>query len=736
MAKIIPETIQTCFLIASVVLIGLLPSNLPAAEQTCPNTNQPGDEAIWNSSAYLMTQQWYRDDFVDHYNLKKGNWDEGWGWAKYNDPNPAFEFPKMMSVGRLLWSGIDFSPPGEALESQGAWATFKRRIGTGTEAEPYPIMRAVSRTADEVDLLFADASGRLIHILYFGGPWFPGSIQTYPARLDVSNLVTPSVPFPKNTYRISTTPEVVATSADNLEVIARQQNTLLHFRWSRSAGWSVLEPTILTRRTSPVNGSDRYFVHSTPVVLRRSSTSAAFDVFALDNFRHLIHYSWDGGAWYAEDVTDQLQDGLRLAGDPVVSNRSDGTIDIVGRCTHGRLLYYRRDPGTGSWSSERVDAATDGLPVNLLVEGQPAAVSPGGASSPFIYYRVGYKLYFLTKMPWAWIRFPVAQDYAVVSDPVVVKRGLNQVHAFVRSAGGVLIHTWFAPPDGIGDERVTAVNPLGVPIFPPVDDSPTVIVTDEKRLDVFFRTTAGHLIHNYWTEQVGWKFENIHLTPGVSPTFDKLGPRYVALLRGDSSLEVFAEFYSRSDYTIHLSSSFGPAVSAWHSNDEYSNWASGKLHGFKYVPGVWNGDCSPIANALRGLFVKDRIQVFCPAFSRSPARRAGTMLHEATHMIFWRWNHQSNLPGSDCLNCNGNIAPCSDNWFAHGALAPSGLLTGVRNHSMNQIQIEYLTDISEFPRYWVTTSMTASALADARNRMNNRILNPPGWVPGTPRPLQ
>lgn len=691
-------------------LILVLASN--ASAQTCPNTLVNGDQDIW-IGAGSMTENWYRNMFADSYNLHKGDWDEGWGWSKHNNPDPdRWEFPKMMSAGRLLWSAINDTPGTETFLSQGGWSVRTIFEGADTSAQPYPATRAVSRTPDEVDLLYADSSGELIHVLYSGSPWDPGTAPPASASVSVSDLVANS----KNAFRISGPPEVFVNSRDNLEIVARQTNALLHFRWSRSAGWSVQDATTLTVRPSLVNGSDRYFISSDPVILRRSSFE--FDVFALDNFRHLIHYLWDGSGWFAEDVTHKLQDGFTLTDDPVPVRRADGTIDVFGRNSLGRLIHYKRDTGSG-WSSEEVTAAIAGLATNERVDSQPAVVSPDGQAI-LVYYRVGYKLYMLVRVELFndWIRLQIADDYAIVSDPVIVKRKHNAVHGFVRDLWtSNLIHFFFMPELGFGAERL---SPSGI------DDNPTVVISNENRLDLFARNGVGHLIHLYWADPGGWRDENINLTPGVSPTFNTVGPGRAGVIRGESALEVFGERLSFPNRTVHFTSALGPSISSWHTNEEYWQWASGTLHGFKYTAANSN---DARANALRSFWVRDRVEMECPIFVATPASRAGTMVHESTHMIFWRFSHQANLPGSSCGN------PCSDNWFFHGARHPAGSLIGILNHSMNQVQIEYLTDISELPAWWTPSRAFAGAQTEATNRMNNRILNPPGWTPGTPRPL-
>lgn len=175
--------------------------------------------------------------------------------------------------------------------------------------------------------------------------------------------------------------------------------------------------------------------------------------------------------------------------------------------------------------------------------------------------------------------------------------------------------------------------------------------------------------------------------------------------------------YGLEDWTL------GP----WHSDADYYNWASGANHGFRYEP---EDSQDAFAKAFWGWFVTDRVEIMCPSFNnRTAGVRAGTMLHESTH-ITYDLDHQSNLPGSNC-----GSSPCSDNWFFHYLNSYSyGSLAG-HEHSMNQIQIEWLCDLAEFGEWWVPATTALIAQGEANDRMSNRILNPPGWTCGTPRPI-
>jgi len=172
----------------------------------------------------------------------------------------------------------------------------------------------------------------------------------------------------------------------------------------------------------------------------------------------------------------------------------------------------------------------------------------------------------------------------------------------------------------------------------------------------------------------------------------------------------------------------------WHSNEDYYTWASGRRHRFDYRPVDTGGAYARSLADMRftdfgQLALVKRVEINCPAFTISSSLRAGNMLHESTHIIYWPWDHRSNNPGS---NCSGK---CSDDWFFHALDGYEyGQLSG-HTHSMNQIEIEYLCDQSEFPAPWVPAGVSLVARVAANSRMNNRVLNPPGWVCGEPRPL-
>jgi hypothetical protein len=61
--------------------------------------------------------------------------------------------------------------------------------------------------------------------------------------------------------------------------------------------------------------------------------------------------------------------------------------------------------------------------------------------------------------------------------------------------------------------------------------------------------------------------------------------------------------------------------------------------------------------------------------------------------------------------------------------------TANRFHSPNQVQVEFLCDLAEFPKTWVPMSVRTTAQADANSRAATRFIKGPGFRCGNPRPL-
>ena len=165
----------------------------------------------------------------------------------------------------------------------------------------------------------------------------------------------------------------------------------------------------------------------------------------------------------------------------------------------------------------------------------------------------------------------------------------------------------------------------------------------------------------------------------------------------------------------------------WHSSSDYSNWGNAHQDDWRYQPTDSN---EYYAVSHGGFWQFDRIEMMCPGINATAGERASTMLHEATHMIYWKWDHHANNPGSNCGN-----EPCSDEWLFH-QLGEYGYGTLPGNkHSMSQIEVEFLCDLGEFPKQRVPITIAQMSWGESNNLMNNRIVNPPGWSCGLERPI-
>src|SRR5438874_1558064 len=83
-----------------------------------------------------------------------------------------------------------------------------------------------------------------------------------------------------------------------------------------------------------------------------------------------------------------------------------------------------------------------------------------------------------------------------------------------------------------------------------------------------------------------------------------------------------------------------------------------------------------------------------------------------------------------------------DNWqfyfhgigaYAFGAMWENNG-TASRFHSPNQVQVEFLCDVADYPQSWVPNSVRLAAKSDANTRASTRFINGPGYFCGDPRP--
>jgi hypothetical protein len=141
----------------------------------------------------------------------------------------------------------------------------------------------------------------------------------------------------------------------------------------------------------------------------------------------------------------------------------------------------------------------------------------------------------------------------------------------------------------------------------------------------------------------------------------------------------------------------------------------------------------------------NEVQTSCLLYNTSsananPGSRAGDFMHEGWHgwqdQHGYTVGHFSNPAGGHCTLTGANC----DYFYFHGIGAYAfGAMwqdngTASRFHSPNQVQVEFLCDVADFPQPWVPASVRQTASADANTRAVNRFINGPGYSCGSPRP--
>lgn len=152
-----------------------------------------------------------------------------------------------------------------------------------------------------------------------------------------------------------------------------------------------------------------------------------------------------------------------------------------------------------------------------------------------------------------------------------------------------------------------------------------------------------------------------------------------------------------------------------------------------YSPGFWPWDT-------------DTLATHCPLYNASlpnanPASRAGDFMHEGWHGWLDKYNWDNGSCGGHRCGPKGNCtASGCDYFYFHGigAYAFGALYqtdgTANRFHSPNQVQVEFLCDVADYPKWWVPASVRQAAKADADQRAVTRFINGPGYKCGNPRP--
>jgi hypothetical protein len=193
------------------------------------------------------------------------------------------------------------------------------------------------------------------------------------------------------------------------------------------------------------------------------------------------------------------------------------------------------------------------------------------------------------------------------------------------------------------------------------------------------------------------------------------------------------------DYCFHFSQSdYRPLAEGGSSNFHESNeyFAPENLSGGAF--GAWYYDYAPGSD--------NNIHLGCPLFDKTlsvnanPASRAGDFMHESWHGYEDKWDWDINCnAGHRCKSGACTVNSC-DYWHWHtiSVYAPGQLYqnktSGNPSHRPNQVQVEFLCDVNQYPAANVPASVRNAAKSDANTRAAQRFINGPGYKCGDPRP--
>jgi hypothetical protein len=186
---------------------------------------------------------------------------------------------------------------------------------------------------------------------------------------------------------------------------------------------------------------------------------------------------------------------------------------------------------------------------------------------------------------------------------------------------------------------------------------------------------------------------------------------------------------------------------SWHGTIDYRQTAeapSSQFHSSLYHTARDDSCCFGSFNPKAS--GPDELATHCPVYNASsangnPASRAGDFMHEGWHgwLRKYNWDNGS-CGGHRCGPLGACTASGCDYFYFHGVGAYAfGALyqtdgTATRFHSPNQVQVEFLCDVADYPAAWVPASVRLAARSDADARAVARFINGPGYKCGNPRP--
>jgi hypothetical protein len=186
---------------------------------------------------------------------------------------------------------------------------------------------------------------------------------------------------------------------------------------------------------------------------------------------------------------------------------------------------------------------------------------------------------------------------------------------------------------------------------------------------------------------------------------------------------------------------------SFHGMIDYENTA--KKYDTNYHDNIFHtatDDGGIFGRFVTHVFGADEIQTACPLYNPSsananPGSRAGDFMHEGWHAYFYKWDvdngpNAGHRPSQGACNTNS----CDYFYFHPISAYVFGAMwendgTANRFHSPNQVQVEFLCDVSDFPQWWIPNSVRIAAASDANARSSSRFINGPGYFCGDPRPF-
>lgn len=187
---------------------------------------------------------------------------------------------------------------------------------------------------------------------------------------------------------------------------------------------------------------------------------------------------------------------------------------------------------------------------------------------------------------------------------------------------------------------------------------------------------------------------------------------------------------------------------SWHGTADYR--ATAEAAGSKFHTSLYHtasDDSCCFGRFIWHLFGPNEVQTMCSLYNASssrgnPASRAGDFMHEGWHAWLDKYDWDNGSCGGHRCGTPGNCTATDacDYFYFHGVGAYAfGALyqtdgTANRFHSPNQVQVEFLCDVADYPKAWVPASVRQAARADANARAVTRFINGPGYQCGNPRP--